>query len=282
MLRVTANTVTFLHMSKSTKNEEIFDDEDSSLVPSPIDTDRLSDDLWNEIEKLKNPYLRDKKFKPLRKESPKHRQAFLFWMQLADSLRTDRTVAQEFNESSAAVGRWRKSFNWKGRMEYLNRDSLQKVQESALRTTGDDVLKMLSTSSVVMTSFHNQVAAGKVKLTANDFVNIGRFMLQLRKELATDPGGSDAVGRIEAVLNTAGKEVNQLFVNQLQMYVSGAQPLPHDEIIDADASRRIQNVLECREIGDDEPVEFIDGEFDVDEEILANTSESDELDEGEL
>lgn len=241
----------------------------SVITPDPVDSDKLSDDLWAEMVKLKNPYLENTTFKPIKKEDPKHKDAFLFWSSISDNFRTDKAVAEKFEVSAAVVGRWRKSFNWAVRREHMQQDNLERVQDAASRGLGNQVLKMVSTVDLVCDSFHNQVAMNRVDISVQDFIKLCELGIRLRKELGEDLGnreGSDVVQRIENVLSGAGGDVKQLLVGSLNMFVSGSAKLPHDEILEAAAARETQEIIEINEIGEEYE------EDDDDDSEYANTA----------
>lgn len=240
--------------------EDELNEEEEVALQVPATMDDISEDFWESFEKLKNPYLRDPKFagKALKQEKPKHKKAFLYWSQLQDKFRTDKAVAEQFEVTAAVVGKWRKSFNWVERRNYMRKDDLEQMQEAASRSLSDEVLSMMGTSHLVLTAFRTQVSAGKIDVSVNDFIKIGEFMLKLRRELGESANGEakGAVGRIENILSGAGADVKQLLVGFLQMTASEDADLPHDEILDAEYAKRAQEATLVQEIGEDEQVEF--------------------------
>lgn len=250
-------------MSTHETEDNFVEDAESSLVPSPVDVDRLSDDLQDDLLKLANPYLKDPKFKPLRKEIAQHREAFLYWSMLLEKERTDRAVANKFNTSAAAVGRWRKSFNWEARLEYMRREDLEAKTEAIKSSTTDVIFSMLAVSNLVVESFRRKIALNEVKISIKDFVDIGRFAVELRKELkGAGKENGDLLNRLDTLVANTEGGAKQLIINNLVTYISGEQKLPHDAIIESNKAIEIQGQIENEEIGESESEEFWEDELD--------------------
>lgn len=245
-------------------DEEITD----LAVVDPADFDTVSDDLWQELEKLKNPYLKDSVFlkKALKQEKPVHKEAFLYWAALDGKYRTDKAIADKFKVSAAVVGRWRKSFNWDLRREYMRQEDMEQMKDAASRTLTDEVTKMISISNTAISSFQQQVASGAVRIGVTEFIRLGEFLIKLRREILGDGSGNGdgnvAVERIENLLGTTGLDVQALLTTHLKMVVSGNAPLPHDEIIDARVSEQVQEAVIIDEIGEDEQID-LDEDYDA-------------------
>lgn len=244
-------------------DEEITD----LAVVDPADFDTVSDDLWQELEKLKNPYLKDPVFlkKALKQEKPVHKEAFLFWSQLEGKYRTDKAIADKFEVSAAVVGRWRKSFNWDLRRDYMRQEEMEQMKDAASRTLTDEVTKMISISNTAIGSFQQQVASGAVRIGVTEFIRLGEFLIKLRREILGDSSGNGdgnvSVEKIENLLSTSGDDIKLLMMAQMKMMISGNVPLPHDGIIDAKVSEQVQEAIIIDEIGEDEQID-LDEEYD--------------------
>ena len=236
-------------------------DESSISVPDPVAREDVSDDLWTDLVKLTNPHLDDKVFakKALKQEKPKHKEAFLYWNALDDKFRTDRAVAEQYSVSAAVVGKWRRSFNWEGRRNYMRQEDLKRLEDAASRTLEDELKGMLSTSGLVVKKFQEQLLSKK-DVSIPDFIKIGEFLIKLHaalhgpKEEAVEDGTS--LGKLETLLKEAGGDVKGLMTEILRATVGGDEKLPHDVGMAAEKGQELQESIIVNEIGGDDVVDL--------------------------
>ena len=240
------------------EEEDLTGADDESQFQDPVENlDRLDEDLLKELQKLKNPNLDVASFKPLKQEKPVHRDAFLYWMNLVDNERTNRNVAEQFGVSIAIVGRWKKSFNWDVRRDYLRKEELKSIEKVAKTTLSTDLMATLNTINTVKQNFHNNVKANKVDVSVQDFIKICKLQIELRGALeGEDNGGdSDMLAKLEKVLKGSG-DVAGMLIKNMNVMISGEVPLPHDVIIEGEVKHHEQEIIDLNDIGeDDEDVE---------------------------
>lgn len=237
---------------------------ENSKIPEHVPDD--DDDFWKRLDELKNPYVADPSFeeKRLKKETPKHRAAFLYWCRLHPAYRTDKAVADKYKVSAAMVGKWRKSFNWTRRLEVLMEEDAERQLAVAKRTITDDLNLILGASKEAVDLFLSDVREGRVELTAKDFVQVCEMMLRIRKEIEGSPisgngGEMSALDRIAATMNQIGEGSKEVLVRSLLVQITGDNKIPADRLVEARAARVIQEDIEANEIGEEpDDVEFND------------------------
>jgi hypothetical protein len=251
-------------MSKSYEETEFEDDsemdEESFESPSSEKALVLSEEFWAEFGRLKNPHLATLK-NPVKKETSRMKEAFLFWALMPDGSRTYKAVGDKFNVTSAIVGRWGKSFNWDGRLEVMRQQDLERFKEAESSNLSNDLTRMVSSARLAMQKFDKDIQSNSLKISVNDFINIGKFLVSIRKELSGDnsAGSSEALRQIDGLMSTIGGDVNTLLVNFVNATINNNETLPHDELLEAKAAQIIENAAEQEEAGDSEEEE---DEFD--------------------
>ncbi len=245
---------------------------DIENLPVPVTVDELTDDIWEDLEGLKNPHLDIPGFKALKKEGPIHRQAFHIYLKLADTVRTDKAVAEKLEAqggsvTAAAIGKWRKSFNWEARLDHIREDDLEREGLVSARSYTDQIKSVLSTLELSMKAFQVQVQAGEIKITPETYMKMANFALELKRELSGDPLEKDSsmIGNLAKILDGADTKILSVMVNNMKTYISqGNSPLDRD--IQMKEARVMQDVIEANEIGGDGFSDY----SDVDNEYIAN------------
>lgn len=233
--------------------DELSNLDDRPMLPESLDEALATPVDWSELDKIKNPHLGEKGFHPLKQEKDVHRAAFLYWIRLDDSNRTDKAVADKFQKSPAIVGRWRKSFNWEARRIALLREDLKAKAEVATTTISDDLISILQGCKLITTSFIQDVKANNVQIGVKDFIQICDLMLKIRRELnitGSSPDNKD-IDELDKILDKQAEGTRSLIAGFIGMIVSGKAAIPADQIIEADAARVIQNATEIYEIGEE-------------------------------
>jgi hypothetical protein len=220
--------------------------EDSQLAPMDIGDE---DTFWKQFDALKNPHLADPKFaeKRIVKEAPTHKAAFLYWMQLSPAYRTDRAVAEKYAVSAAVVGKWRKSFNWEGRLALLLEEDAQTAIAVAKRTLTDDLNMLLGAGKAALDLFAMRVHSGEIDVSAKDFVLISQEIRAIRRELMSEEtpeesGSGSSLDRIGQIMNKIGESGKQVLINALQVQIGG-EKTSYEERTEMCAARVIQDQL---------------------------------------
>jgi hypothetical protein len=236
---------------------------ETSMIPEEIPEDS---EFWSKLDALGNPYVNDDPSfaeKRLKRESPKHRAAFLYWCRLHSGFRTDAAVADKYKVSRAMVGKWRKSFNWEYRLEVISNEDAKRQLEVSNRTVADDINLILGAGKEAIDVFLLDVRDGKVTITPKDFVAIGEMMLRLRdagSQANDSPGsnsGNSPLDKLERMFNSIGDNGAQVLVKALQVEVGG--DIPADRLAKAQARKMEQDAIGITEIGDTaDQVEFND------------------------
>jgi len=255
-------------MDIMTQDADLQEAIDDGLVSDLLPVQQLGepDSFWSQFEELKNPYLKDPEFKrrQVKTEAPVHKAAFLYWMQLAGSHRTDRAVATKYDVTAAMVGKWRKSFNWQGRYELLLKEDAEEAVEVARRTLRDDLNNLLTACDAGIRLFKEQVKSGAVEITAKDFVLLSQEIRSIRRELEDDSDrgalneSGNSLDKIAALADKLGATGRDVLVQALSVQVAGGRKISHEASLEAATAKDIQDKVDLSEIGEseDDDVEF--------------------------
>ena len=250
-------------MPETAHDIELLDGEElheSSIVVS--DGLEREENWWKQFDTLDNPDLDDPKFKSkaIKVESPKHRAAFLYWMQLAPSLRTDKAVSDHFKVSAAVVGKWRKSFNWQRRLELILKEDIENAIAVSKQSFADNMNLILSASTAALRLFKRKIDSGEMDVSVKDFVLLSQEMRAVKRELmeveddGSSRGGNNPMDRIEGILNSFGESNADILVKALQVEIMDKSS--GQRVVEKVDARQEQTLVELCEIGEDEAVDF--------------------------
>lgn len=244
--------------------EEFFEDELDEPTPV-LALDTVSKEYWKDIKSLANPHLDNQAFarKALKAEKPVHRDAFLYWYQLAPGMQTNRAVSNEFKVSPAAIGLWRKSFNWDVRRDAIRESDLQRIEEAATTTLSAEIMQFISLAKLARSQFAKKIAMGTQEMTVTDVIKLTELEIKLLRELHGEGGsGGDGglFGRVQGLLGDASEGTRSLLLMVAEKVITNKTPLPHDDLVEANIARQVDGFLEDVE----ESVTYIEGEYPSD------------------
>lgn len=242
-------------------DDEFFDDELDETTPV-LALDTVSNDYWKDFKSLANPHLDNQTFakKALKTEKSVHRDAFLFWYQLVKGMQTNRAVANEFKVSPAAVGLWRKSFNWDVRRDAMRESDLQRIEDAATTTLSGEIMQFISLAKLARSQFAKKVETGKQEMTVTDIIKLTELEMKLLKELHGEASGGGDGGlfdRVQGLLGDASEGTRSLLLMVAEKVITGKTSLPHDDIVEANIAKQVDGVLEDAE----ESITYIEGEY---------------------
>ncbi len=235
-------------------------------LPVPVTAEELSEDLWKEYAGIHNPYLDLPGFKPLKSEKPIHKEAFMIWSGLSSPVRTDRAVADRLNSKGgsvtpAAIGKWRKSFNWEARLAHMEQDSLERRELVKADSFVDQIESVISACNLAIDSFTLKLQEGKVEITVDSYIKLSKWSIQLKEKLAMIDSpqtrdSNDFVSAIKDLIEGSDASVKSIVVNSLKVHLKDGESLPEDELMQLREYKKVQNVIDAEEIGDSGYVDY--------------------------
>ncbi len=246
--------------AKEIAEEEFFDEELDETTPV-LTLDTMSKESLDDFKSLANPHLDNQAFakKALKTEKAVHRDAFLYWYQLAPGMQTNRAVADEFKVSPAAIGLWRKSFNWDVRRDAMRESDLQGIEDAATTTLSGEIMQFISLAKLARSQFAKRVATGKQEMTVTDIIKLTELEIKLLKELHGEESGGDGglFDRVQGLLGDSSSETRSLLMLVAEKVITNKSTLPHDALVEANIAKQVDGVLEDVV----ESITYIEGEY---------------------
>lgn len=159
--------------------------------------------------------------KPLTKETPKQRNAFLIYFNLGEKRSLDNALQechkQEIKIAKKTIGTWSSRYKWVERVQKMDQAVQDKAEELAIKQATikkSDILKAVRNT---MIRYNQALLAGEIVPSASDFKKMWEVF---RKEMGLDTGEPSPI-KIE---------INQRILNVVQKAEEEAKQIIEQEI----------------------------------------------------
>ncbi len=150
----------------------------------------------------------------LRSEQEHHRSAFELYQSLG-AKRSYRQVAGQLGVSMSAVKLWAKSFDWRGRLQEREADTVRQIAERALQTSVGEGVRQRKIVQMALIRLAKAIADGKVKMQMGDLDRLIRLQSFIDDTQPKDPGHYSAE-EICDIVQAADRETKEELLRVLR------------------------------------------------------------------